>query len=232
MGATTSRCEEAEAEPVQEVRSAVRCLRLQVSISFLPVSFAVQAGNSKKEALVGRPNLPVPLPIFRLRSKSPLPRSRRSPPPTSRCAPAPRVNALSQNPAIEALPSPRLFFPSRACTQRHSPLCLTFVLPRLHRSKPRLSTPASPRRIKRSTATLVTTSSTSACPCPGGRRRHAHKSRCSLLVTKELCSNKYLSARSPHLLFIVSGAKRRRVRTTKSARSMPSTTALCALLTG
>lgn len=110
MGATTSRCEEAEAEPVQEVRSAVRCLRLQVSISFLPVSFAVQAGTSKKEALDGRPNLPVPLPIFRLRSKSPLPRSRRSPPPTSRCAPAPRVNALSQNPAIEALPSPRLFF--------------------------------------------------------------------------------------------------------------------------
>ena len=34
MGATTSRCEEAEAEPVEEVRSAVRYLRLQVSISF------------------------------------------------------------------------------------------------------------------------------------------------------------------------------------------------------
>ena len=49
MGATTSRCEEAEAEPVQEVRSAVRCLRLQVSISFLPVSFAVQAALVKKK---------------------------------------------------------------------------------------------------------------------------------------------------------------------------------------
>lgn len=122
MGATTSRCEEAEAEPVQEVRSAVRCLRLQVSISFLPVSFAVQAGTGKKEALDGRPNLPVPLPIFRLRSKSPLPRSRRSPPPTSRCAPAPRVNALSQNPAIEALPSPRLFSFPRLYPKALSPL--------------------------------------------------------------------------------------------------------------
>lgn len=132
MGATTSRCEEAEAEPVQEVRSAVRCLRLQVSISFLPVSFAVQAGTGKKEALDGRPNLPVPLPIFRLRSKSPLPRSRRSPPPTSRCAPAPRVNALSQNPAIEALPSPRFFSFPRLYPKALSPLCLTFVLPRLH----------------------------------------------------------------------------------------------------
>lgn len=49
MGATTSRCEEAEAEPVQEVRYAVRCLRLQVSISFLPVSFAVQAALVKKK---------------------------------------------------------------------------------------------------------------------------------------------------------------------------------------
>ena len=230
MGATTSRCEEAEAEPVQEVRSVVRCLRLQVSISFLPVSFAVQAGSSKKEALDGRPNLPVPLPIFRLRSKSPLPRSRRSPPPTSRCAPAPRVNALSQNPAIEALPCPRLSSFPRLYPKALS--ALSDLLASTYRSKPRLSTPASPRRIKRSTATLVTTSSTSACPCPRGRRRHAHKSRWLLLVAKELCSNKYLSARSPHLLFIVSGAKRRRVKTTKSARSMPSTTALCALLTG
>lgn len=45
-------------------------------------------------------------------------------------------------------------------------------------------------------------------------------------------ANKYLSARSPPLLSIVSGAKRRRARTTKSARSTPSTTALCALLSG
>ena len=80
-------------------------------IYFVFTSLVCCAGcTSKKEALDGRPNLPVPLPIFRLRSKSPLPRSRRSLPPTSRCAPAPRVNALSQNPAIEALPSPRLFF--------------------------------------------------------------------------------------------------------------------------
>ena len=183
MGATTSRCEEAEAEPVQEVRSAVRCLRLQVSISFYQSRLLCRLAMAK-EALVGRPNLPVPLPIFRLRSKSPLPRSRRSLPPTSRCAPAPRVNRALANPAIEALPSPRLFFSFPRLYPKALSLCLTFVLPRLHRSKPRLSTPASPRRIKRSTATLVTTSSTSACPCPGGRRRHAHKSRCSLLSPK------------------------------------------------
>ncbi len=101
-------------------------------IDFVFTSLVCCAGTSKKEALDGRPNLPVPLPIFRLRSKSPLPRSRRSPPPTSRCAPAPRVNALSQNPAIEALPSPRFFSFPRLYPKALSPLCLTFVLPRLH----------------------------------------------------------------------------------------------------
>ena len=149
-----------------------------------------------KKALVGRPNLPVPLPIFRLRSKSPLPRSRRSPPPTSRCAPAPRVNALSQNPAIEALPSPRLFF----SFPRLYPKALSPLSDLRPSSPPQIETaPFDPRFPQTNQAKHCYTRYNEFHKCVplGGRRRHAHKSRCSLLVTKELCSNKYLSARSP-----------------------------------
>ena len=126
-----------------------------------------------------------------------------------------------------------MLFSLPACTPRHL-LCLTFVPPRLHVQIE--TAPFDPRFPQTNQAKHCYTRYNEFHKCvplpPQGRRRHAHKTTL-VVVGCQNSANKYLSpARSSPLFFIVSGAKRRRAKMMKSARSMPSTIALCALLTG